>query len=451
MSRTLPLEPTLKQFLAYKVIDERPDVICLLFGGGAGGGKSWLGCEWIIRECMRFDDVRFGIFRKELTKLKRTTLSTFFKVAKSLKVKIGVDFIYNAQSNTILFPMTGSEVILMELIKKPSDPLFEDLGSLELTGAFVDEAGQIDELAFEVLKTRIGRWSNDRWKIAKKLLLTCNPTKSWLYKEFYRPKKEGTLIPEYEFIQSLAIDNPKIESRYVETLKAIKDKNTRERLLNGNWEYDDDPTVLMDYETILDLFTNKGEEGDKYVSCDVARFGEDKTVIAYWEGLRCVKIKRYEKLGTDEVVALLDKICLEYGVRRSHCIVDEDGIGGGVVDHFKGCKGFVNNASPIKIPRIKEVHNYANLKTQCYFKFSQLAKDGKIGIAEIGIQEQKDLIEELGQVKQKDIDKDGKIALIGKDIIKNNIGRSPDIADALMMRMYFELKPSVILKPFFVN
>jgi hypothetical protein len=33
-----------------------------------------------------------------------------------------------------------------------------------------------------------------------------------------------------------------------------------------------------------------------------------------------------------------------------------------------------------------------------------------------------------------------KISLLSKDEIKKKIGRSPDYSDALMMRIYFELK-----------
>ena len=40
-------------------------------------------------------------------------------------------------------------------------------------------------------------------------------------------------------------------------------------------------------------------------------------------------------------------------------------------------------------------------------------------------------------MKQKDIDKDGRIAIVGKDVIKSVIGRSPDEADTLMMRAFF--------------
>jgi len=49
------------------------------------------------------------------------------------------------------------------------------------------------------------------------------------------------------------------------------------------------------------------------------------------------------------------------------------------------------------------------------------------------------LIEELEVVKAKDIDKDNKLAVEGKDKVKDLLGRSPDISDALMMRMYFEI------------
>lgn len=53
------------------------------------------------------------------------------------------------------------------------------------------------------------------------------------------------------------------------------------------------------------------------------------------------------------------------------------------------------------------------------------------------------LIEDLQQVKQKDKDKDSKFALVGKEIIKEILGRSPDIGDILAFRMIFELKQPI--------
>ena len=49
------------------------------------------------------------------------------------------------------------------------------------------------------------------------------------------------------------------------------------------------------------------------------------------------------------------------------------------------------------------------------------------------------IIEELEQVRSKNADRDTKLQIIQKDVIKNLIGRSPDFADSLAMRMYYEI------------
>ena len=42
------------------------------------------------------------------------------------------------------------------------------------------------------------------------------------------------------------------------------------------------------------------------------------------------------------------------------------------------------------------------------------------------------------------MDKDGKKAVVPKDLVKAAIGRSPDFSDALMMRMFFEYTPKYV-------
>ena len=123
-------------------------------------------------------------------------------------------------------------------------------------------------------------------------------------------------------------------------------------------------------------------------------------------------------------------------VPMSQVIVDEDGVGGGVVDQL-GCKGFVNNSSPLY------GENFENLKTQCSYKLAEIVKASLlyVGISDTEIIAK--LIEELEQVKQRDMDKDGKKKIVSKDKIKELLGRSPDVCDMVMMRMYFEIKKFV--------
>lgn len=406
----------------------------VLYGGGARGGKSWLGCGWIVMECISKPGSAWLIAREELTKLRDTTLLTFFKVLKELGLKKDTHFHYDAQSFICTF-YTGSRVFFREIKYIPSDPEFDRLGSYDLTGCFLDECQQIHDKAISVLRGRFSVLSGEGWKTIPKSLYTCNPAKNWIYRDFVKPAKEGTMTPDRVFIPSLATDNPFADQAYIDNLKKA-DKITRARLLYGDFEYDDDPSALMSIDKINNIFTNDFVDGgDKYITADIARFGKDSTTIIYWDGLRAERIVQLRKKSTMDVADMINGMRRMHEVPMANVVIDEDGVGGGVVDALDGCYGFVNNSRPL------EGENFANLKSQCYFKLAELVNDGKIYVNCPDIDIKGQLIEELEQVKQKDMDKDGKRAVIGKDKVKELIGRSPDLSDSLMMRMVFEIEP----------
>lgn len=434
------MDLSLKQTQALDIL-EGPEPAELIFGGGAGGGKSLLGCYFILKQSLKYPETRWVLGRAKLKTLKETTLKSFFEVCKIQGVKAGTHFDYNQQAGVIKL-FNGSEILLKDLFLYPSDPEFDELGSLEITGFFIDEVNQVVEKAWKVLMSRI-RYRLDKYNLAPKALGSCNPSKGWVYREFYKPFKEKSLPKEKHFIQALVTDNPKISKYYIDNLKKL-DKNSKERLLHGNWEYDDDPAKLFEYDDIQNLFTNPVKAGkEKYLIVDVARFGNDKTVVGYWEGLFCKKIFSYSKQSTKETVQKIESLSQNLEVKRSNVLVDEDGVGGGVVDNLQGCKGFVNNSTAVDTREAGDKNpkpNFANLKTQCYFELANLVKQGKVRIEANA--DTKEIIEqELEQIKQADIDKDTKIKLISKETIKANIGRSPDYADMLMMRMWYELAP----------
>lgn len=408
----------------------------LLFGGGAGGGKSLLGCYWILKSALFYPGTRWVIGRSELKTLRETTLNTFWEVCTMQGVETNVHFTFNQQAMIIRF-VNDSEILLKDLASYPSDPNFDSLGSLEITGAFVDECNQISEKAWNILKSRI-RYKLDENGLVPKILGTCNPNKGFLYSRFYKPSKEKTLPDNMKFIQSLLIDNPYISVHYRENLLQL-DTASKERLLFGNWEYDDDPSSLIPYNKIIDIFTaTHVEGGEKYITADIARFGNDRTVIMLWDGLICNEIITLYKQPLSVVASEIQRLKNYHRIATSNIIVDEDGVGGGVVDILQ-CEGFVNNSTPLEIDGVKQ--NYNNLKSQCYFLLAQKINAGEIYVKTDDIEVKNSLIQELEQVKRKDMDKDGKLAVLSKDIVKEKIGRSPDYSDAMMMRMYFEIKP----------
>ena len=353
----------------------------ILFGGAAGGGKSYIGCSWLIIMCIKYPGTRYLMGRSKLDNLKKTTLNTFFEVCSQWNIIAGKHFNFNASSNIIKF-YNDSEILLKDLFHYPADPNYDSLGSLEITGAFIDEANQITEKAKNIVNSRI-RYKLDKFNLIPKLLLTCNPSKNWVYTSYYRKAKEGKIEPHKKFIQSLVDDNPYISIHYKGQLEKL-DEISKQRLLFGNWEYNAGEDNLCNYDAILNLFE---------------------------------QIKQIQQ---------------KESVNLRNIIVDEDGVGGGVVDILR-CKGFVNNSRPLN----KE--NYQNLKTQCYYKLADEINKGQIGIKINDISQKNHIIEELEQVRSKDMDKDNKLQIIPKEIIKAIIGRSPDYADAIMMRMYYQL------------
>ena len=213
----------------------------------------------------------------------------------------------------------------------------------------------------------------------------------------------------------------------------------------GNWEYDDDPSILIEYDAIIDMFTNTTEDSEeRFMSVDVARYGQDKTVFMFWKGWEVYKIKVFTKQGVDVTSNKLKEFAKDEQIPFSHIIVDEDGVGGGVVDTVKGVKGFINNSRQI-VSREQELNNininYQNLKAQCYYLLADKINTHKIAVRTDDESIKELLTEELEYVKSKDVDNDGKLKIIGKDEVKEAIGRSPDYSDALMMRIYFELLP----------
>jgi len=432
---SINLKPTTKQHLAYEKLFDF-ETSYLLWGAGAGSGKSWLGCEWLMIQSIRYPNTRWFIGRNQLTNLMASTYMTWVKVCRNHNF---TDWTFNGQQHYIQLK-NGSRIDLIDLKYNPSDPLYEDLGSYEFTGGFIEEAGEIDFRAFDVLKTRIGRQMNKEYEIMPKILITCNPKKNWLYQIFYKPFKEGTLPKDYAFIQALYSDNPYTSEEYGKSLESITDKVLKQRIMFGNWEYADDDNALMTYDTIQDLFTNTIIETDeKWIVADIARYGSDKTVFTYWRGLYCYKVEMFEKLGVDEVGEKLKIILRDEKIPYSHCIVDEDGVGGGVMDVVRGVKGFQANRSAFPNRLTGKPDNFRNVKAQCAYLLADLVNAHKIRID--CSQEIKTLLsEELAQIKRKDGDKEGKMEIEPKEKQKEMLGRSPDIADTLVMRMYFEFE-----------
>jgi phage terminase large subunit len=410
----------------------------IAYGGSKGSGKSYLGCSLIFGDAFIYPETYYFIARKQLNDIRKFTIPSIYEVFSHWKLSQKY-YSYNGQDSYFTL-YNKSRVYLLEARYLPSDPLYQRFGSMQMTRGWCEESGEFEEAAKNGLSSSIGRWKNEEYNLSAKLLQTCNPSKNYLYREYYLKNKENRLESWKRFVQALPQDNKKAAPGYLEHLQRTLSPNEKERLLYGNWEYDDDPATLIEYEKILDCFTNDFTSGgDACITCDVARFGSDRTVIGVWDGFR-VRLMAFRRLSVSEVAAKIKEYQVKYKIPNSMTIADEDGVGGGVVDILK-CKGFVNNSRALDNPITRQPDNYVNLKSQCYYKLAERINEGELYIDCNDVSVKADIIQELEQVKQYNMDKDGKKAVLPKDKVKELIGRSPDYADTLMMREYFELIP----------
>jgi len=420
-------KPLTRQSEALKFLSVDSDVETILYGGAAGGGKTMLGCMWQILRRLKYPGTRSLIGRAKLDTLKKTTMATFFQVANEIGLKAGEDFIYNQQSHIIKFS-NGSEIILADLFLYPSDPMMTDLGGLEVTDVFIDEATEITEKAYSIVSSRI-RYKLNEFGLKPKILLTCNPSKGWIYNQFYLPYKNQNLPAHRAFVQALPGDNIHLPDSYVTSLTRLPEAD-RKRLLEGDWEFDNSSDRLYMYDELIRCFREPMNVGEGYITADIARLGKDRTVLCVWKGLSCIDIVILRQKRQDEVKAEIQRLMNQHGIRLSNVLADADGVGGGLVDSLR-CREFMNGSKAVRGTQ------YMNLKADCYFRLGELIDKNEITLP---IKWQEDIVKELELVRRVDPDKEGKLRVTSKDTISQRTGGiSPDIADAIMMRAYFEL------------
>lgn len=418
----------------------------ILYWGWARWGKSRGVCEIINMTCIQKSWIVWLVGREERDDLRKTTLTTLIKVLNHHQLKAWDDYTLNLQTKELNY-YNGSKILFVPLKQQPSDPEFNRLWSYEITYGFVDEAQQVSRKAIDIILSRCTEKVKE-YDLKGKVIMTCNPMKCHLYNDFIKPHKEWTLPFDRIFIPSLYKDNPFIDHKKYEDWLKRADKITKERLLKGNREYDDDPTKLYEYDSITDLFTNKWESWEKYITSDIARLGSDKTVtiVRDWFIWRVFSFSKNKTTETSNIIRWLQK---QYNVKNSHTLCDEDWVGWWVVDQLE-CKGFVNNSSPILSEAEKEIRNYKNLKDQCYFELEPIISSGKMKLIVNNDNDKECIIEELDVIKQKNPDKWGKLQIITKEEIKELINRSPDFADSIAMRMRFELNKDPEVQIYFI-
>jgi hypothetical protein len=410
----------------------------IAYGGSKGSGKSFLGCSLIIGDCLVYDGIHTFIARKKLNDLRKHTIPSIYEVFKLWGITFQY-YKYNGQDNYFEFH-NGSKIYFIEAKYMPSDPLYARFGSMQMTRGWIEEAGEFEQAAKNNLFASCGRWLNDKYDLPLKLLQTCNPSKNYLYSEYYLKNKDMSLESHKAFIQALPSDNKKLSKGYLDHLNRTLSENEKRRLLHGDWEFDDNPYSLFDYESICNVFANTfvPKTGRRFLSADIAYLGSDLFVATIWDGFVVEKVIAIDKIDETTIGNKLIELAEQYRIPWSNIVYDADGLRKFTAQSLKkltASKAFTNNAQPVK------GKNYGNLKTECAFLLKEKIEKNEVFIACNDFRKQ--IIADLENICREQIDDEGKIRLEKKSKHKERTGRSPDFFDSLIMRMYFEFKKEI--------
>jgi hypothetical protein len=191
-------------------------------------------------------------------------------------------------------------------------------------------------------------------------------------------------------------------------------------------------------DLVLPPFTNVG--------VDVARGGEDKTVMALRYG-HIIEELRTTTLEDTAITAGRVEGLLEAKRPLGWAVIDVIGIGAGVLDQVRA-QGYttVPFSGAMKTPQvdISGELEFANLRSAAWWTLRELL-DPRNGF-EVQLPPDDELIGDLTSPKWR-MNPGGKIQVESKDDIKKRLGRSPDVGDAVVMS--FALIPEDAMEEYF--
>lgn len=347
-----------------------------------------------------------------------------FNRMKAILVRTGVYKIN--ESNLIISTPIGTH-IHFKSADKPDNLFGEDVYS-----AVFDEAPRAKYESWVALRSTL---TATRAKC--KLIGNFGGIANWMHQLKEKAKEEGSV---YSYFRVTAWDAVKEgildEEEILQAQKDLPSKVFKQLYLAEEQESED---MLLTYDSINDLWTNSHiQKGNMAITADIALHGSDKFILIVWAGFVIVDFIEIDKCDAKEVVSKIKEVSDKYNVPRSRIVYDADGLGSFLIGYMKGANPFNNGAKPIKTIG-SETPNYKNLKSQCGYELARLINASGM-LIDCNLNKS-DLIKELECLQSYALDKEGKIQLMPKEKIKEIIGHSPDKLDAMIMRMFLELKP----------
>jgi hypothetical protein len=413
----------------------------LAYGGAIRGGKSFIVVALLFVLCRVYPRSRWAIVRMDLPTLRRNTVPTIEKL-RPPRFCAALN-----QSTWSYRCRNGSEILLFaEGIR--DDPDLDRWKGLEVNGFVLEEANELAEKSWFKSIERAGTWiippTKDDPTPAQPdplILLTFNPALAWVKWRFYDRYKAGTLVAPFFYQPATVADNPHVGAAFRESLKNLPEREYK-RFVEGEWEATDEPDQLIKSEWVYGALEVVEIPGKRRLAVDVARYGDDDTVLAFGEGNSLTEMEPHHGLSIDRTSTVTALRITEGPIDADEVRVDGVGMGAGVVDnlHRDGfqVQDVIAGASPLErnldpdVFQDDTVFQFYDLRSQMWWTVRERLRLGKIRIPKALLELHPRLFEDLTAPRY-EIRADKKLKVESKDEIKKRIGRSTDYGDAFVM------------------
>lgn len=399
-----------------------------LYYGGRAGGKSFA-----FADCLLLLGRESKLFVACVREVQNSIKDSVYKLLKDRADFYELtDYVfYEDRVENIL---TGTRFIFKGL----KDQNSQNIKSLEgVDICWIEEGQSISKNSWDILNPTIRKPNSEIW-----ISMNREEENDPIWKAVAAHPDDRTLVVKVNYY-----DNPHCpeEMKYLAEKCKADNPDDYEHIWLGA-PVNQGSTKLIAVKDVMKAFEQKmtSSTSPLVVGVDIARFGDDKTVLCFRRGRYCFDLKEYSALDTVALANLLTKVIKESNPAR--VFLDLGNNGAGVYDilidrgYGKTVRGVNFGARAINDDR------YANKRAEMWDSANQWLK------SELPVQlvNNDELLDDLCSVN-KQYDSKGRLQLEPKEKVKERIGRSPDKADAFVLTFAEPVYDDGQTKPIGIN
>ncbi len=297
----------------------------------------------------------------------------------------------------------------------------------------VDEASGVPDPVYIPLEGILTKPDN-------KVLLIGNMTRNSGY--FYDTHFNSEFKKNWNTLHWDSRDSSNVDKSYPEYMAAKYgvESNIFRIRVEGNPPLQDENTLIPLYaaEQCIGNEFEVAEDEPLYLGVDVARYGDDASIILPRRGLKIFPWETFRKLNTIDLGGFINQTYQE--LEASGCAIDVIGVGAGVADWLE--KRNMKNLYQVNVANSSsDITKYNKLRDELWVRVRDNCLLGKYSFPAVKAHGEKEslgqqLANELSTVRYKFNSHGGYVVESKKDMKARGIA-SPNIADALCLTEYF--------------